>query len=50
MAKITKKRKEVEAKVDSNKLYSIGEAASLIKEVKTAKFDASIDLHIRLGV
>ena len=50
MAKLTKKRKAVEAKVDRNKNYSLAEAMQLIKEVNTAKFDASVDLHIRLGV
>ena len=47
---ITKKRKVVNPKVDSNKIYSLKEASSLVKEVNIAKFDASVDLHIRLGV
>lgn len=50
MAKITKKRKAVLDKVDDKKLYSLSEASSLVKEVNTAKFDASIDLHVRLNV
>ena len=50
MAKLTKKRKAAEAKVDSTKNYSLSEAMQLVKEVNTAKFDASVDLHIRLGV
>lgn len=50
MPKITKKRKAVLDKVDSDKLYSIDEAMALVKEVNTAKFDASVDLHIKLGV
>ena len=50
MAKLTKKRKVANAKVDPDKLYSLTEAMALIKEVNTAKFDASIDLHINLGV
>ncbi len=50
MAKLTKKRKAAEAKLDSNKQYSVTEAMQLVKEVNTAKFDASVDLHIRLGV
>jgi len=51
MAKLFgKKRKAAEAKVDKNKLYEIKEAMALIKEVNTAKFDASVDLHIKLGV
>src|SRR5690349_555732 len=47
---ITKKRKAVATKVDSNKTCSLKDAASLVKEVNIAKFDASVDLHIRLGV
>jgi large subunit ribosomal protein L1 len=47
---ITKKRKAVNAKVDSNKAYSLKEASALVKEVNTTKFDSSVDLHIRLGV
>lgn len=48
--KLTKKRKEANAKVDKEKLYSLNEAAALVKDVNTCKFDASVDLHIRLGV
>jgi large subunit ribosomal protein L1 len=47
---ITKKRKLANAKVDQNKSYSLKEAASLIKDINTTKFDSSVDLHIRLGV
>src|SRR5436189_722441 len=50
MAFISKKRKAVNAKVDSNKTYTLKDASSLVKEVNTTKFDASVDLHIRLGV
>ncbi len=50
MAIITKKRKAVAAKVDSNKQYPLAEASALVKEINTTKFDASVDLHIRLGV
>ena len=50
MGKVSKKRKAANAKVDSNKLYSLQEAMELVKEVDTTKFDASVDLHIRLGV
>jgi large subunit ribosomal protein L1 len=46
----TKKRKIAVAKVDKNKQYTLRDASSLVKEVNTAKFDASVDLHIRLGV
>lgn len=48
--KLTKKRKAVEGKVDRNQLYSLEAASALVKEVNTAKFDASVDLHIALGV
>src|SRR5574343_1196998 len=47
---IAKKRKTADTKVDKNKVYSLKEASSLVKEVNTTKFDASVDLHIRLGV
>jgi large subunit ribosomal protein L1 len=47
---IAKKRKAVDAKVDKNKVYSLKEASTLVKDVNTTKFDASVDLHIRLGV
>jgi large subunit ribosomal protein L1 len=50
MAKVSKKRQAVNGKVDASKLYSLKDATSLVKEVNTAKFDASVDLHIRLGV
>lgn len=48
--KLTKKRKQVAGKVDKTKQYSAIEAANLVKEVNITKFDASVDLHIRLGV
>jgi len=47
---ISKKRKIANAKIDSNKAYSLKEASTLVKDVNIAKFDASVDLHIRLGV
>ena len=47
---ITKKRKVANTKVDSNKAYSLKEASALVKEVNCTKFDASVDVHIRLGV
>jgi large subunit ribosomal protein L1 len=50
MAKISKKRKVANAKVDSEALYALKDAMALIKEVNTTKFDASIDVHVRLGV
>lgn len=48
--KLTKKRKALAGKVDANKLYSLNEASKLVKETTTCKFDASVDLHIQLGV
>jgi large subunit ribosomal protein L1 len=50
MAKISKKRKAAEAKIDKNKVYSLKDASSLVKTINVTKFDASVDLHIRLGV
>src|ERR1700749_2094098 len=50
MAIICKKRKAAEAKIDKSKSYSLKEASTLVKQVNTTKFDASVDLHIRLGV
>jgi large subunit ribosomal protein L1 len=50
MAKLSKKRKAVEGKVDPDKLYVIKDAMTLVKEVNTAKFNASVDIHVRLGV
>jgi large subunit ribosomal protein L1 len=50
MAKITKKQKEALSKVDKNKIYNIEEASSLVKEINTTKFDASVDIAVRLGV
>jgi len=50
MAKLTKNRKLVVEKIEEGKLYKLSEAADLLKEVSTAKFDASIDIDVRLGV
>jgi large subunit ribosomal protein L1 len=50
MARLSKKQKEAGAKVDSNSLYSLADASSLVKDVTTTKFDASVDMAIRLGV
>ena len=47
---LAKKRKAVDSKVDKNKMYTLTDASNLVKEVNTTKFDASVDLHIRLGV
>jgi large subunit ribosomal protein L1 len=50
MAKVAKKRAEVNKKIDINKLHTLSEAMTLVKDVNTAKFDASVDIHVRLGV
>ena len=50
MARLTRKQKEAVAKIDKNKLYSLEEASKLVKEVTNTKFDASVDLAVRLGV
>jgi len=50
MAKISKKRREVLAKYDKNTQYSLQEASKLVKDLSTEKFDASVDLAVRLGV
>ena len=50
MSKLTKNQKAVAGKVEANKLYTIDEAAALVKEITTTKFDASVDVDVRLGV
>jgi large subunit ribosomal protein L1 len=50
MAKLTKKQKEAASKIDKNKVYSLKDAAALIKVVASAKFDESVDIAVRLGV
>ena len=50
MVKISKKRKAIITKLDSSKKYSLQDAASLNKDISTTKFDASVDLSVRLGV
>tara|TARA_Y100000748_G_scaffold282745_1_gene263284 strand:- start:1208 stop:1894 length:687 start_codon:yes stop_codon:yes gene_type:complete len=50
MVKISKKRKSVMTKLDSSKKYTLQDATSLVKEITTVKFDASVDLSVRLGV
>ena len=47
---ISKKRKEVLSKVDLAKAYTLGEACELVKTISTTKFDASVDIAVRLGV
>lgn len=48
--KVVKKRKAINAKVEKGKVYSLEQATALVKDVNTTKFDASVDVHIRLGV
>lgn len=50
MGRVSKKRKEALAKIDSTRAYSLAEACDLVKEVSTTKFDASVDVSVRLGV
>jgi len=50
MGKLTKNKKSVSDKFEPNKLYTVEEASNLIKEITTTKFDASVDLAVRLGV
>ena len=50
MAKLTKNQKVAIAKVEKNKLYAVEEASALVKEITNVKFDASVDLAVRLGV
>jgi len=50
MSKMNKNRKEVIAKIDLDKSYSLDEASSLVKDLSKVKFDESIDLAVRLGV
>lgn len=50
MARLTKKQKEAQAKLDRSKSYDIKAASALIKEITNVKFDASVDIAVRLGV
>ena len=50
MARLTKKQKEAQSKIELNKNYSLSEASALIKEITNVKFDASIDIAVRLNV
>ena len=50
MTQLTKKQKTLVGKVDSNKLYPIGDALELVKSFATAKFDESIDVAVQLGI
>ena len=50
MARLTKKQKEAAAKIEKDKVYSLKEASALVKDITNTKFDASVDLAVRLGV
>ncbi len=50
MSKLTKNQKLANAKIEADKAYTLREAAELVKEITTTKFDASVDLDVRLGV
>jgi len=50
MTKLTKNQKLSFSKLDRNRLYTLTEASSLVKEITTTKFDASVDLDVRLGI
>ena len=50
MGRLTKNQKAIAEKFDADKAYSLSEAASLVKEFSRTKFDASVDLAVRLGV
>ncbi len=50
MAKLTKNQKLAAEKIEAGKLYTLAEAAALVKEITTTKFDASVDIDVRLGV
>ncbi|MBP5259437.1 MAG: 50S ribosomal protein L1 [Paludibacteraceae bacterium] len=50
MSKLTKNQKLAAEKVEAGKIYSLDEAAALVKEITTTKFNASVDLDVRLGI
>lgn len=50
MARLTKKQKEALAKIEKGKIYSLNEASALVKEITFTKFDASVDIAVKLGV
>ena len=50
MTRISKKQKEAKAKINYETLYSLKDASSLVKEITTSKFDASVDIAVRLGI
>ena len=50
MARLTKKQKEALAKIEKGRVYSLNDASALVKEITSTKFDASVDIAVRLGV
>jgi len=50
MARLTRKQKEALAKIEKGRLYSLDEASALVKEITNTKFDASVDIAVKLGV
>jgi large subunit ribosomal protein L1 len=50
MAKLTKNQKFALEKIEQGKLYTLSEAAALVKDITTTKFDASVDIDVRLGI
>jgi large subunit ribosomal protein L1 len=50
MIKLTKKRKVALSKIDKNAVYALADAAALVKEISSTKFDSSVDIDVRLGV
>jgi len=50
MARLTRKQKEALAKIEKGRLYSLDEASVLVKEITNTKFDASVDIAVKLGV
>lgn len=50
MGKLTKNQKIVASKLEAGKAYTLAEASALVKEITTTKFDASVDIDVRLGV
>ena len=50
MSKLSKKLKESTSKIDKNQLYTVDQASGLVKEISNLKFDASVDIAVKLGV
>ncbi len=50
MAKLTRNQKSVLEKIEHGRLYTLSEAAALVKDITTTKFDASVDIDVRLGI